>query len=60
MCVEWILADQKLLDNLQVNVRELTTCSDPNQYATPSAKADFKVPGAAPSQCNENDIPLYE
>ncbi|BDA43238.1 Isoleucine-tRNA ligase, cytoplasmic [Coccomyxa sp. Obi] len=29
----------------EVNVRELTTCSDPNQYATPSAKADFKVLG---------------
>lgn len=29
--------------SVQVNVVELTTCSDPNQYATPSAKADFKV-----------------
>lgn len=37
----------------QVNVQELTTCSDPNQYATPSAKADFKV-HAAEIACTSN------
>ena len=27
----------------QVNVRELRTCSDPDQYATVRATAEFKV-----------------
>ncbi len=42
MFMAWAVVNRNLLD-LQVNVRELKTCSDPNQYATPSAKADFKV-----------------
>jgi hypothetical protein len=38
----------------QVNVRELRTCSDPNQYASVRAVAEFKVtplPDAAGLPC---------